>query len=378
MKADLAPKYSKPLNSDTVILWFELSNRYILIDNNLHLLLRLFLNANDQNSFIESLKESLNIEDSKCKNIFNEISFFLDNANITLDEAPNFDVPSKTPKSTIEKSYRFNELIVQINYESSTIQSLIHPQIAHHTSDKQTHSDITFDIFRTKDFLHLFKNDIHKGSFNTSNFHFLQGKFALELTNAIHHKAFESWIATFHASTICDANEAIMIIGDSGNGKSTLSTLLMTSGLDLLADDFTPLNSDFKLYRYPSAISVKKGAFEALESKVKDFKSLQTHTNGPKKVNIKYIPPSTNFEKNTHAFTCNKIVHVKFDASVESSLTEVPLTTILETLIPDSWISPNTTHALQFIDWLKQIKCYDLTYSDNAFAISNFKALFGQ
>ena len=113
-----------------------------------------------------------------------------------------------------------------------------------------------FDIFKIDHNLYLFKDGNYIGRYKTNEFHLLQGRFALELTNSIFNLDIEQWIATFHASTITYKKEAIMIIGDSGNGKSTLSALLMANGFDVLADDFTPMYKDLNLYRYPAAISL--------------------------------------------------------------------------------------------------------------------------
>ena len=37
---------------------------------------------------------------------------------------------------------------------------------------------------------------------------------------------------------------------------------------------------------------------------------------------------------------------------------------MLETLIPDTWLSPNPYHAEQFLDWLGSLSIYKLTYSN--------------
>ncbi|OUS03493.1 hypothetical protein A9Q86_00850 [Flavobacteriales bacterium 33_180_T64] len=375
MKTDLAPDYSHILD-ETIVLWFKKSNRYVLVSEDLYTLINLFLNLESKPSFINTIKEALGIEDHKCEAIYNEISNFLEDANTVVTKDTTKVSLLKIPITDIQKLYRINDKIIKLHFESSLIESLIHPQIAHHQIENTIHCDIAFDIFKTDDDLHLFKNKNHVGTYKSKTFHLLQGRFALELANAIHNTKIENWIATFHASTVTNEKEAIMIIGDSGNGKSTLSTLLMASGLDLLADDFTPLYNDLNLYRYPAAISVKKGAFKVLESHIDNFETLEVYENGPKKVNLKYVPPVYSSENLKPDFPCKKIVYVKFNRDQKSELKEVSAEKILETLIPDSWISPNEDHALQFLNWLKDIRCYELNYSDNDFAISRFNTLF--
>ncbi|MEM5563972.1 hypothetical protein WNY78_02600 [Psychroserpens sp. AS72] len=376
MKTNLAPKHIRNIDG-SIILWFKESNRYVVVPENTWILISLYLETKTQESYLNQLEHSLKLGKLKeCKAIFNEISTFLIDVNsVSTPENETFKTIA-SPKLEIERHYLIHNKQIKINFETSLIESIIHPQIEHHQTNKVVNIDTEFDIFKTNDYLHLHKNKSHIGSYKTNAFHLLQGRFALELTNTIHDKNVDDWIATFHASTVANTKESIMIIGDSGNGKSTLSALLMANGLDLLADDFTPLYLDMNLYRYPSAISIKKGAFSILDSEISNFNTLKTHTNGPKKVNLKYVPQNQKLDtKNTH-FPCNKIVYVKFDNTKTSEMHPISVEKILETLIPDSWISPNEKHAQKFMNWLNDVKCYELIYSDNDFAISNFKALF--
>jgi len=167
-----------------------------------------------------------------------------------------------------------------------------------------------------------------------------------------------------------------MLIGDSGNGKSTLSAILMADGFDLLSDDFTPLYlNDQELYRYPAAISIKKGAFHIMEHKIKTFKTLKTYFNGPKNINIKYLPPLKDFQNSKKNLPCRKIVYIKYLKDHKSSFHKVSEEKILKTLIPQAWISPKPEHAKQFLNWLSNVDFYELLYSENEFAIRSLRNL---
>ncbi|WP_040281431.1 hypothetical protein [Psychroserpens damuponensis] len=378
MKADLAPKHIRKID-DSIILWFKESNRYVVVPQHTWTLISLYIESKNKDAYLNHLEHELQLGDLDASTaIFTEISKFLIEVNVGSNDDNATVTSAVSPKLDIERFYQFDTKCVKINFESTRIESIIHPQIEHHLSNRNVTVDTEFDIFKIKDFLYIHKNKKHIGRYPTHAFHLLQGRFALELTNTIHDKHADDWVATFHASTVANTKEAIMIIGDSGNGKSTLSALLMTNGFDLLADDFTPLHLDTNLYRYPSAISIKKGAFSILDAEISNFNNLKIHTNGPKKVNLKYVPQNLSFtNKNSH-FPCTKIVYVKFDKTKSSELHHISVEKIVETLIPDSWISPNEHHAHKFMNWLNDITCYELTYSDNDFAISKFKALFNQ
>ncbi|TXE18873.1 hypothetical protein ES692_05325 [Psychroserpens burtonensis] len=375
MKTNLAPKHVRNIN-DTFLLWFKASNRYVIVSSSVWTLIGIYIKEDTRNSFVDELKTSLQIEDSKCQDLFDDISSFLIDSNThthTKTEPLNRII---IPKVNCVTFYKFKTTVIKVNFETPLIQSIIHPQIAHHQTAVTPNTFKEFHIFKNKDYLYLFRNNTYLNHYKTKDLHLLQGRFALELTNAIHKTIIDNWVATFHASTIANSKESIMIIGDSGNGKSTLSALLMADGFDLLADDFTPMYEDMNLYRYPSAISIKTGAFSLLESKIPGFHSLRTHTNGPKKVNLKYVPQNQRLDHKTSNFDCKTIVYVKFDENKRSELNPISVENILQTLIPDSWISPNEKHALKFMNWLSDITCYELSYSNNNFAIRKFKELF--
>jgi serine kinase of HPr protein (carbohydrate metabolism regulator) len=47
----------------------------------------------------------------------------------------------------------------------------------------------------------------------------------------------------FHASAVSNGEKSILLLDDSGNGKSTSLGLLQANGFTCLADDFIPINS---------------------------------------------------------------------------------------------------------------------------------------
>ena len=54
-----------------------------------------------------------------------------------------------------------------------------------------------------------------------------------------------------------------MLTGDSGSGKSSLSTILMNNNFSLVADDFSPMSISGNHYNFPSAISIKEGFYKS-------------------------------------------------------------------------------------------------------------------
>lgn len=376
MKANLAPKHSQKIG-DNFVLWFEKPNSYVIISSIAYQLLTCYFESKNKEAFIQYLQKNFTIPISQATEYFNDLTSFLGELHAESQISEERPFLPTIPYPNISNNYAFGASRVLINYGSINILQLIHPYLQHTLTEETKDVDAVFDIFSENDLLYFFKNKELIGSYEVSNFHFLQGKVAMQLVTSIYNNTESEWLATFHASTISNGNEAIMIIGESGNGKSTLSAVLMAHGFDLLADDFTPMLAENQhLYRFPAAISIKKGAFKLIEDLFEGFEKTELQSSTSKKSVIKYLPPSTSFDSSQKHFACHKLVMVKYDSDVISELCECSSEKFLETFIPDSWISPQPEHSKQFLNWLKDLKFYELNYSNNDFAVSKFKELF--
>ncbi|WP_026755084.1 hypothetical protein [Sediminibacter sp. Hel_I_10] len=380
MNTDLSPKYIKSIDQNT-ILWFECSNQYVIISTHTHEIIKIYLDAISEEEFITHLinHEHLNFKEAALvSKEFKQLLIRLNTLNEKAVVSGLKTVQTKTVRQNIESyRYSFGNIIVKVLYGSESINHIFHPQLAHNALDSNKEITCEFKILKVDDNLCLYKDGDFIFSSSTKTYHFVQGHFAMELTNAIHQKQQDQWLATFHASTIGNDQEAIMLIGDSGNGKSTLSALLMNDGFDLLADDFTPMYAeDLNIYRYPNAISIKKGAFNSLNEEIFQFEKLKTHQNGSKGIEIRYLPPSKCLNDEPKKLPCKKIVHVTYSKNTPQRFNQSNAKYILETLIPDSWLSPKASHAKLFLDWLSDVEFYELRYNDNQFALSNFASLF--
>ena len=102
------------------------------------------------------------------------------------------------------------------------------------------------------------------GHWNKRDTHLFEGKLSMQLLIDIYKKPETDWMGVFHASAISNGKESILLLGDSGNGKSTSLALLIANGFNCLADDFVPIDKNKNIYTYPAAISVKKNSVPTL------------------------------------------------------------------------------------------------------------------
>lgn len=372
----MAPKHSQKIGNNYV-LWFESSNSYVVISTTAYLFLNSYFESENKEAFIQHLQDHFKIPAQQAIDYYSDLSKFLKDITSGAEPEEFPPIPKSIPNTDISKYYIFGDARICINFTSEKLVTLIHPYLQHASVQDCSNINVVFDIFSKNELLYLFKNKSFIGSYEVANFHFLQGKFAMELVSSIYNNVESDWMATFHASTICNDKEAVMIIGDSGNGKSTLSALLMANGFDLLADDFTPmLGQNRHLYRFPAAISIKEGAFSMIEALYDSFNQAELQVSSSKHTTVKYLPPSSPFKSSQKHFSCHKLVMVKYAKDASSELRECSSEKILKIFIPDSWISPQPEHSKSFLNWLKELTFYELTYSDNEFAIERFKELF--
>ena len=378
MKNNLAPTYSQIIDQH-YIHWFHISNSYIIINEVLNNYLTIYLAATNKSDFISKIASTgkFNHGNVEAEAIYNDLSLFLEEQNKSAILEASVKKEFDNNYRNFKESYQIDKHAIEVYFSSEKVKQYIHPQLMHLCSSSNAKKTTVFDIYEETNALFLFKDEVFIGSYELINYHLLQGRFTMELLCVLHNKKEHDWLGTFHASTVSNGKEAIMLVGDSGNGKSTFCALLMAHGFDLIADDITPvLSKNQQVYRYPSAISIKQGAFEMLTNYFPNFNEFDSFNSGTKKGLLKYIPPKHNFDNTIQHVPCTKIVFIKYNSNSATTLIKTSADQVLQTLIPDSWVSPQKKNAKQLLNWLTTLSYYELNYSNNNKAMELFSKLF--
>ena len=73
------------------------------------------------------------------------------------------------------------------------------------------------------------------------------------------------WLAVLHGAGVAGPAGAALLCGFSGAGKSTLTGFLVASGLELVTDDYAPIEAGTRLlWPVPFGLSVKEGSWPLL------------------------------------------------------------------------------------------------------------------
>lgn len=377
MKEVLAPGLIQHLDSLS-ILWFEKSNQYVVTEKNLYKLIEVFLASENEMQFLETVVEQ-GYESKSANRFYTEINRFLEDCNILREEEEMVSIPFSKGHRQLTHFYKVDDRSIAVHFGSDALKNLIHTQLEHlEIREIETSVLCEFDIFSDEKCLVLFKDGQLLGSWKHTDYHLLQGKFAMHLLCSIHGNEESDWLGTFHASTVVKNNKAAMIIGDSGKGKSTFTALLYATGFEVLADDLTPiLAKDTLVYPYPGGISIKAGSFDILKNNLVNFDDLPEHYINPYKGYVKYIGAPKS-EGHLHGYPCKTMVCIHYTKGSETSLKPISISEALGTLIPESWLASNRYNAEQFLNWIKEVTFFELTYSKADEAIKVFSELFSE
>ena len=356
---------TQKISEQDSIVWLKNSNKYIILNSKILELIKDKLSLSSKDFLLE-ITESLNVSSSIAEKIDKDISeLLLETKQIKLK--PVQEHTSKVKDCKMIQHYYFNDTCVKICFDSEETKALIHPKYSHLAIANTKNCDVEYKIFNSDKKLVIFKNDQFVGSWDNTELHEFQGKFSMELMCSFYNKTEHDWMGVFHASTISKNNHSIMFTGDSGNGKSTLVSILMANGFNVIADDFTPiLREDFKTYCFPSAISIKEKSYSLMEQIYPGLKNSKQYYISELKGAVRYLPPTS---KETSA-DCSSVVWVKYSQSSENSIKKISTQEALKKILPDAWISDKEANAKAFLVWIKHTDFYELNYSDNNKLIS--------
>jgi hypothetical protein len=370
LKSALAPTLDKSFG-DYYVLWYANSNSYSIVDGNFKDILDLYLGAPDLNAFQNELNH---LSAKEVQNIKANLDSYLSSCQVEQDSTNRFGATFDKNHRNLSKTYKIGDNSIRLYSDRKQVEDALHPSLAQYEISASEDVDTVFDVYLNDSNLHLFQNEALLLAVPKKEYHFIQGKFHMAVSNLIHHKNETDWLGTLHGSTITNGDTALLFIGNSGSGKSTLCSLLVAHGYSLLADDISPLaKSNTHVYYNPAAISIKENAFKVIEPLLPQINTLPEIFFTPSKGVLKYLP----CPRPEHSdYPCKAIVLVNYTPESTTQLETISVKEVLETIIPDSWLHPGIVYADAFLNWLSTTSFYKLTYSDTDSMVKTISDLF--
>jgi hypothetical protein len=364
------------------VVWLQKINKYILVTPPADQIIEQFSLGKGQGPIQDFCQQKLGFTKREAQQIVDEVKNNLEKV-YRENDVQDINLIRKPIKNTglvfpFKHYYQISGIVFFVEYQTAEIEYLIHPKYIHLEIPEELEFVHHIEVYESDSKYELVVDGEIIGSWSKGKSHFMTGKFSMELLQKIYKKEEDQWMAVFHASGISNGKECLIFSGDSGKGKSTLSAILMTQGYAVMADDFLPVLSENTLACYsPAAISVKKDAVDLLGAKFPELlKSQEYYYPGTNKT-VRYLPNS--FGNDNHPFEpvkCKALIFVAYKRDSGIHFNSMTKASAFQKLVPDSWISPLEKNASRFLEWFKNLPCYQLTYSDSDAMIETVNKLF--
>lgn len=357
------------------VVWFLNSNQYLIVENIVAQLFQLLEKQASKLELISYIVQKINVPEEQAQHFLSDTEVLYNTLHKKSKKQNNKEatIPSFFQ---VSKYYQYNDITFQIDYASEYEMYLVHPKFAHFEITEKTilNTSYHYQIFTEGKTIYFYINQELVGSWPKNEVHFFQGKCSMKLVEQLYQKPEEEWLGVFHASAITDGNSSILLLGDSGNGKSTALALLQAHGLHCLADDFVPIAaSTQKAHHFPAAISIKKNSLSTLLPIYPELStSAEYHFKRLGKI-VRYLPPKTSKIKQA---SCKALIFIKYDEKIDLKVEKLSNLAALEQLIPDSWLSSVPENVKNFLNWFEHLPCYQLTYGNNAKMLTTVSKIF--
>lgn len=360
---------------DKEIVWFQEANRYLLVEQTAADIITDLYYEEDPKSIATKLNTKIDIPIDVALEFIQKIKNDIVIPNTIGHKVEETNLSYKIPeKFSFEKFYLINSKIFKVFFSNEFELSLIHPKIAHLEVKQHSIIDFTFEVFNYSKKTFLILDSKLIGSWSVEDIHYFQGKFSMKIIECIYEKEEKDWMGVFHASALNYNKNTLLILGDSGNGKSTSLALLQAQGFQCIADDFVPIDISKKTHTFPGGISIKKNSLPVLLDYYPELKNSAEYHYSRLNKTVRYLPPKNiNYqEKNL----CKALVFIKYDSNTDFEISKISSLEAFEKLVPDSWISPIPKNATTFLEWFEKLPCYQLTYSNNKKMYAAVKDIF--
>ena len=180
------------------------------------------------------------------------------------------------------------------------------------------------------------------------------------------------WLAVLHAAVVAGPEGGVLLCGCSGAGKSTLTGLLVASGLDLVTDDYAPVETGTRLlWPVPFGLSVKEGSWPVLGP---HFPGLaRAPVVRTRRRRMRYVAAPAMAPAPVPA-RC--LVFPLYQPGAPVELTPLEPGESLQLLVRSGgWYESSRERLAALVDWIAATPAYALAYGDGAAAVAEVRGL---
>jgi hypothetical protein len=214
--------------------------------------------------------------------------------------APHQDFPvhrsasrsALTTKSELTKPYlHYYQLLdttFSLDYAYKDVRNIVHPILAHLEMSRPSTDALPLDTVRTGDEWRILLGNGVLGSCRDL------GGLAPMVQGTLSSLALRrcSYLLALHAGGIARQGRAMLLVGESRSGKTTLTAAMLGEGWDYLSDDMILMERDsLDAKAVPCSLGIKPGGWELLASRFPGCKSPRQHLRADGQVVGYFSPP---------------------------------------------------------------------------------------
>ncbi len=265
------------------------------------------------------------------------------------------------------KLYQINKNLFEIKYSNLDTLNLVEPLFKHLAIDEHTITDKLTKISNFKIGQHGKNYALESNSFGSFEFA-SKDEFIETLQWLITELGYTGgdWLSVLHSAALGNRNgNSIVLIGQKGSGKSTLTRIMQGHNLIYLADDIVPIDEDGQLTAVPMCQRLKNGSWHVLGLEAGEDNEIYARQDNSY---VKYVSPVSGNLKCWHKpWPIKTILYPRFNSSANKhNLKKLTILESLESLCQSGAVFGGNMDQAQLdalIAWLQKIPSYSLSYS---------------
>ncbi|MFK7889267.1 MAG: hypothetical protein AB8B63_00505 [Granulosicoccus sp.] len=166
--------------------------------------------------------------------------------------------------------------------------------------------------------------------------------------------------ASFHASAVARDGYALILVGESGRGKTTTALGLLASGCAQMSDDHVALNRAAQLCAFPAAIGLKAGTVPLPEVQTLLAQGKET---AEVRDGVRYVQAHRRLDIGT-ALPVAAMIFPEFTSGAALELAPVtPEEALMRCIEAGARIARNADTAAPLVEFLNRVPCWHMVYS---------------
>ena len=268
------------------------------------------------------------------------------------------------PNYTRAHLYQILDSRISVSFSSIEEETMVHPALAHLEIQDGGTADCEIGIATLEGGFLVFENakPVEWCDRKDQLTSVVKGLFGASAINA------SRYFLNIHAGVVGNGENCLLLPGQAGSGKSTLTAALVAEGYQFFSDEFALLQHETLHVRaVPMAMCFKSSGWDVVAGLYPQIREVPTHQRFDNKI-VRYLAPASPDAENGYdrALPASTIIFPKYDPEGGTSLAPISKVEALQRLmeeclaIPD-WIDQG--QVAQLVNWIDGIDCATLTLS---------------